>query len=34
MDSIDTLIIGAGALGLACAARLSTPGQSCLIVET
>jgi L-2-hydroxyglutarate oxidase LhgO len=33
MDSIDTLIIGAGALGLACAARLSTPGQSTLIVE-
>jgi len=23
MDSIDTLIIGAGALGLACAARLA-----------
>lgn len=33
MDSIDTLIIGAGALGLACAARLAQPGQSCLIVE-
>ncbi|MEX6503913.1 NAD(P)/FAD-dependent oxidoreductase [Pseudomonas zhanjiangensis] len=33
MDSIDTLIIGAGALGLACAARLAGPGQSTLIVE-
>ncbi|HEX5843555.1 MAG TPA: FAD-dependent oxidoreductase, partial [Pseudomonas sp.] len=33
MDSIDTLIIGAGALGLACAARLATPQQSTLIVE-
>ncbi|QLC73420.1 NAD(P)/FAD-dependent oxidoreductase [Pseudomonas sp. LPB0260] len=33
MDSIDTLIIGAGALGLACAARLARPGQSSLIVE-
>ena len=33
MDSIDTLIIGAGALGLACAARLARPQQSCLIVE-
>jgi L-2-hydroxyglutarate oxidase LhgO len=33
MDSIDTLIIGAGALGLACAARLARPGQSTLIVE-
>jgi len=33
MDSIDTLIIGAGALGLACAARLANPGQSTLIVE-
>lgn len=33
MDSIDTLIIGAGALGLACAARQARPGQSTLIVE-
>ncbi|MCZ4322743.1 NAD(P)/FAD-dependent oxidoreductase [Pseudomonas anguilliseptica] len=33
MDSIDTLIIGAGALGLACAARLARPEQSTLIVE-
>jgi L-2-hydroxyglutarate oxidase LhgO len=33
MDSIDTLIIGAGALGLACAARLARPDQSTLIVE-
>ena len=33
MDAIDTLIIGAGALGLACATRLAKPGESCLIVE-
>ncbi|MDA7084780.1 NAD(P)/FAD-dependent oxidoreductase [Pseudomonas sp. SA3-5] len=33
MDSIDTLIIGAGALGLACAERLTRARQSCLIVE-
>lgn len=33
MDNIDTLIIGAGALGLACAARLARPEQSTLIVE-
>lgn len=33
MDSIDTLIIGAGALGLACAARLASPQHSLLIVE-
>lgn len=33
MHSIDTLIIGAGALGLACAALLARPGQSLLIVE-
>ncbi|QKE65479.1 NAD(P)/FAD-dependent oxidoreductase [Aquipseudomonas campi] len=33
MHSIDTLIIGAGAIGLACAARLARPGQSTLIVE-
>lgn len=33
MDSIDTLIIGAGALGLACAARLAEPGRSTLLVE-
>jgi len=33
MDSIDTLIIGAGALGLACAARLASPQRSTLIVE-
>ncbi|WP_068827453.1 NAD(P)/FAD-dependent oxidoreductase [Pseudomonas sp. BMS12] len=34
MDSVDLLIIGAGALGLACAARLAEPGRSCLIVES
>jgi len=33
MDSIDTLIIGAGALGLACAARIASPQHSLLIVE-
>ena len=33
MDSIDTLIIGAGALGLACAARLASPQRSTLVVE-
>ena len=33
LDSIDTLIIGAGALGLACAARLAREGQSLMIVE-
>ena len=33
MDSIDTLIIGAGALGLACAARLARSNRSTLIVE-
>ncbi|SNS35751.1 NAD(P)/FAD-dependent oxidoreductase [Pseudomonas segetis] len=33
MDTIDRLIIGAGALGLACAARLAKPGESTLIVE-
>ncbi|UCJ17101.1 NAD(P)/FAD-dependent oxidoreductase [Pseudomonas sp. MM211] len=33
MDSIDTLIIGAGVLGLACAARLAEPGRSMLIIE-
>ncbi|YCH22409.1 NAD(P)/FAD-dependent oxidoreductase [Pseudomonas sp. D1-3] len=33
MDSIDTLIIGAGALGLACAARLAAPERSTLILE-
>lgn len=33
MDSIDTLIIGAGALGLACAARLAKPQRSILIAE-
>jgi L-2-hydroxyglutarate oxidase LhgO len=33
MDSIDTLIIGAGALGLACAARLASPARSTLVVE-
>ncbi|HZX17441.1 MAG TPA: NAD(P)/FAD-dependent oxidoreductase [Pseudomonas sp.] len=33
MDSIDTLIIGAGAIGLACAARLARPSQSTLIAE-
>ena len=33
MSTVDTLIIGAGALGLACAARLARPGRSLLIVE-
>jgi L-2-hydroxyglutarate oxidase LhgO len=33
MDTIDTLIIGAGALGLACAARLADGRQSLLVVE-
>ncbi|ARU90190.1 NAD(P)/FAD-dependent oxidoreductase [Pseudomonas sp. M30-35] len=33
MDKIDRLIIGAGALGLACAARLAKPGESTLIVD-
>ncbi|UTW09622.1 NAD(P)/FAD-dependent oxidoreductase [Pseudomonas benzenivorans] len=33
MDSVDTLIIGAGALGLACATRLARPNRSTLIVE-
>lgn len=33
MHSIDTLIIGAGALGLACAARLAEPGRDTLILE-
>lgn len=33
MDTIDRLIIGAGALGLACAARLAKPNQSTLIVD-
>ncbi|MBO3278249.1 NAD(P)/FAD-dependent oxidoreductase [Pseudomonas schmalbachii] len=33
MDGIDLLIVGAGALGLACAARLARPGSSVLIVE-
>jgi len=33
MDSVDLLIVGAGALGLACAARLASPARSCLIVE-
>ncbi|MFI8480360.1 NAD(P)/FAD-dependent oxidoreductase [Pseudomonas sp. NPDC078700] len=33
MDTIDRLIIGAGALGLACAARLAKPNESTLIVE-
>lgn len=33
MEHIDTLIIGAGAIGLACAARLAKPGHSLLIVE-
>jgi L-2-hydroxyglutarate oxidase LhgO len=34
MHSIDTLIIGAGALGLACAARLAEAGRDTLILET
>ncbi|MNO69370.1 L-2-hydroxyglutarate oxidase LhgO [compost metagenome] len=33
MDGIDLLIVGAGALGLACAARLAAPGRSVLIIE-
>ena len=33
MDSVDCLIVGAGALGLACAARLAGPARSTLIVE-
>lgn len=33
MDSIDILVIGGGAVGLACAARLANPQQSLLIVE-
>src|SRR5690606_30456068 len=33
MDAVDDLIIGAGALGLACAARLARPQRSLLIVE-
>ncbi|MFI8609456.1 NAD(P)/FAD-dependent oxidoreductase [Pseudomonas sp. NPDC077649] len=33
MHSIDTLIIGAGALGLACAARLAEAGRDTLILE-
>ncbi|WP_339490893.1 NAD(P)/FAD-dependent oxidoreductase [Pseudomonas sp. EL_65y_Pfl2_R95] len=34
MDTIDRLIIGAGALGLACAARLAKPGESTLLVDS
>jgi L-2-hydroxyglutarate oxidase LhgO len=33
MEQIDILIIGAGAIGLACAARLAAPGRSLLICE-
>lgn len=33
MEQIDILVIGAGAVGLACAARLATPGRSLLICE-
>lgn len=33
MEHLDTLIIGAGALGLACAARLAGHGRSLLIAE-
>lgn len=33
MDSIDTLVIGAGALGLACAARLAGSSRDLLIVD-
>lgn len=33
MNDIDILIIGAGAVGLACAARLAAPGRSVLVVE-
>ncbi|MED5611559.1 NAD(P)/FAD-dependent oxidoreductase [Pseudomonas sp. JH-2] len=34
MNDIDILVIGAGAVGLACAARLAAAGRSVLIVET
>lgn len=33
MDGVDLLIVGAGALGLACAARLARPERSVLVVE-
>ncbi|KAF1068755.1 MAG: L-2-hydroxyglutarate oxidase LhgO [Pseudomonas citronellolis] len=33
MDSVDLLIVGAGVLGLACAARLASPTRSVLVVE-
>ncbi len=33
MHQVDLLIIGAGAIGLACAARLASPTRSCLIIE-
>lgn len=33
MDTVDTVIIGAGVLGLACAAQLAAPGRSTLILE-
>ncbi|SDO50602.1 NAD(P)/FAD-dependent oxidoreductase [Pseudomonas jinjuensis] len=33
MDGVDLLIVGAGALGLACAARLADPARSVLVVE-
>ncbi len=33
MNDIDILVIGAGAVGLACAARLAASGRSVLIVE-
>lgn len=33
VEQIDILIIGAGAIGLACAARLAAPGRSLLICE-
>ena len=33
MDSPQTIIIGAGLAGLACAAQLTRSGQSCLLIE-
>ena len=30
MDRVDVLIVGAGVIGLACAARLAAPGRSLL----
>lgn len=33
MDRVDVLIVGAGVIGLACAARLAAPGRSLLVCE-